>query len=50
MAAGHRGAARSVPDQAPHIPLGQVLQPSADSTRLTRLLDGFPQVWNVRKG
>ena len=39
----------AVLDDAPHISLGQILQPTAYRTAITGVLDGFPKFWNVRK-
>ena len=39
----------AVLDSAPHIPLGQILQPTSYRTTLTGVLDGIPKFWNVRK-
>ena len=40
----------AVLDDAPHIQLGQILQPTAYRTSVTGVLDGLPKFWNVRKG
>jgi len=36
-------------DQAPYVPLGQVLQPTARRRNVTDQLPGFAKFWNVRK-
>jgi len=41
---------RAVLDNAPHIQLGQILQPTSYRTVVTGVLDGIPKFWNVRKG
>jgi len=40
----------AVQEAAPHIQLGQILQPTAYRTGVTGMTDGFPKFWNVRKG
>ena len=40
----------AVLDAAPHIPLGQILQPTAYRRGLSGVLDGIPKFWNVTKG
>jgi len=40
---------RAVLDAAPHIHLGQILQPTAVRTAITGVLDGIPKFWNVQK-
>jgi peptide/nickel transport system substrate-binding protein len=35
---------------APYVPVGQILQPTAYRTSLTGVLDGFAKFYNVRKG
>ena len=39
----------AVLDDAPHIQLGQILQPTAYRTSVTGVLDGFPKFWNIKK-
>ena len=39
----------AVLDDAPHISLGQILQPTSYRSAITGVLDGFPKFWNVRK-
>ncbi len=39
----------AVLDDAPHIQLGQILQPTSFRAGLTGVLDGIPKFWNVRK-
>ena len=34
---------------APHLPLGQILQPAAWNAKLEGMLPGFPKFWNVTK-
>lgn len=41
---------REVLDQAPYLPLGQILQPTAYRKGLTDILPGFAKFWSVRKG
>jgi peptide/nickel transport system substrate-binding protein len=36
-------------DELPYLPLGQYLQATAYSTRLTGVLNGFALFWNVKK-
>jgi peptide/nickel transport system substrate-binding protein len=40
----------AVLDNAPHIQLGQILQPTSYRTTVTGVLDGFPKFWNVKIG
>ncbi|MDP9095789.1 MAG: ABC transporter substrate-binding protein [Pseudomonadota bacterium] len=40
----------AVLDNAPHIQLGQILQPTAYRKNVTDVLEGFPKFWNVKKG
>ena len=40
----------AVLDYAPHIPLGQILQPTAYRADVNGVLDGFAKFWNVTKG
>ena len=40
---------RAVLEAAPHIHLGQILQPTAIRTGITGVLDGIPKFWNVQK-
>ncbi len=40
----------AVLDAAPHIQLGQILQPTSFRANLTGVLDGIPKFWNVKKG
>ena len=37
-------------DQAPYLPLGQILQPTAYRSGLVDMLPGFPKFWGVRRG
>ena len=37
-------------DDAPHLQLGQILQPTSYRATLTGVLDGIPKFWNVSKG
>ena len=37
-------------DQAPFLPLGQILQPTAFRKEVAGVLPGFPKFWGVRKG
>ena len=37
-------------EAAPHIHLGQILQPTAYRNGITGMTDGFPKFWGVRKG
>lgn len=37
-------------DAAPHIPLGQILPPTAYRSNISGVLDGIPKFWNLRKG
>ena len=39
----------AVLDSAPHITLGQILQPTAYRRTVSGVLDGFPKFWNVTK-
>ncbi|WP_158743805.1 ABC transporter substrate-binding protein [Acidisphaera sp. L21] len=39
----------AVLDGAPHIPLGQILQPTSYRATLTGVLEGIPKFWNVQK-
>jgi peptide/nickel transport system substrate-binding protein len=39
----------AVLDAAPHISLGQILQPTSFRDNISGVLDGFPKFWNVRK-
>jgi peptide/nickel transport system substrate-binding protein len=41
---------RQLLQQAPYLPLGQILQPTACRTALTGILPGFAKFWSVRKG
>ena len=36
-------------DQAPYLPLGQILQPTAFRQSVTGILPGFPKFWSVQK-
>ena len=36
-------------DSAPHISLGQILQPTSYRASVTGILDGIPKFWNVKK-
>ncbi len=38
----------AVLDAAPHIHLGQILQPTAYRSTVAGVLDGFPKFWNVK--
>ena len=40
---------RQVLQQAPYLPLGQILQPTAYRTGLSAILPGFAKFWSVRK-
>ena len=40
----------AVLDYAPHLQLGQILQPTSYRTNITGVLDGIPKFWNVKKG
>ena len=40
----------AVLDNAPHIPLGQILQPTSYRKNVTGVLDGIPKFWNLKKG
>jgi len=40
---------RQVLDQAPYLPLGQILQPTAYRREVSGILPGFAKFWNVRK-
>ena len=40
---------RQVLDQAPYLPLGQILQPTAYRRGLSGILPGFAKFWSVRK-
>ncbi len=40
---------RDILDQAPYLPLGQILQPTVYRTGLTNILPGFAKFWSVRK-
>ncbi len=37
-------------EQAPHIPLGQILQPTSFRANVTGVLEGIPKFWNLKKG
>ena len=37
-------------DQAPYLPLGQILQPTAHRREITGILPGFAKFWGVRRG
>lgn len=39
----------AVLDAAPHLSLGQILQPTSIRANVTGVLDGIPKFWNVRK-
>jgi peptide/nickel transport system substrate-binding protein len=39
----------AVLDSAPHISLGQILQPTAYRATVTGVLEGIPKFWNVKK-
>ena len=39
----------AVLDAAPHIQLGQILQPTCYRTTVTGVLEGIPKFWNVKK-
>lgn len=39
----------AVLEAAPHISLGQILQPTSVRTSVTGVLDGIPKFWNVQK-
>lgn len=39
----------AVLDNAPHIQLGQILQPTCYRTAVTGVLDGLPKFWNLKK-
>ncbi len=39
----------AVLDDAPHIQLGQILQPTSYRMNVTGVLEGMPKFWNVRK-
>jgi peptide/nickel transport system substrate-binding protein len=51
--AGQQKVAREIQAAAfedlPYLPLGQYLQATAYSTKLTGVLNGFALFWNVRK-
>ena len=36
--------------EAPYLPLGQILQPTAYRKDLVGMLPGFPKFWGVRRG
>ncbi|HEY0182099.1 MAG TPA: hypothetical protein VGC09_04760 [Rhodopila sp.] len=40
---------RQVLDQAPYLPLGHILQPTAYRRDVSGMLPGFAKFWNVRK-
>ena len=40
----------AVLDAAPHIGLGQILQPTSVRKNVSGVLDGFAKFWNVQKG
>ena len=40
---------RQVLDQAPYLPLGQILQPTAYRREVSGILPGFAKFWSVRK-
>ncbi len=37
-------------ESAPHIPLGQILQPTSFRANITGVLEGIPKFWNLKKG
>ena len=40
---------QQVLDQAPYLPLGQILQPTAHRREIMGLMPGFPKFWTVRR-
>jgi hypothetical protein len=38
----------AVLEAAPHIHLGQILQPTVYRSTVTGVTDGFPRFWNVK--
>ena len=40
----------AVMEAAPHIQLGQILQPTAYRRTVSGVADGFAKFWNVKKG
>ncbi len=45
-----RSIQRQVWQDAPYVPLGQILQPTAYRKNLSGILGGFPKFYNVKKG